>query len=503
MLPENVTVLAETPGVLDSISNFLFTYVLITLLVGAGIYFTLRTKFVQIRHFTDMLRDLGTKESSAGGISSFQAFATGMASRVGTGNIVGVAIALTVGGPGAIFWMWIVAIVGMATAFVEATLAQIFKVRQPDGTYRGGPAYYIRRGLNSKFWAVVFACLLIFAYGFAFNMVQANTIADTLKSNHALPTWVTAVILMALATPLLLRGVKPIAQFAGRYLPIIAGLYVLIAVIVVVLNIDALPAMLGHIVKSAFGLEEAVAGTGAGILAAMLNGTKRGLFSNEAGMGSAPNMAATATVSHPVKQGLIQSLGVFVDTIVVCSATAFMIMASGAYSFTDIGSVAGASLTNDAIVTSFGPWAVWLTSGIIFAFAFTSLFGNYSYAEVNLNYLKANRGVLVFFRIAVIAGIGIGAVMKLESVWALADIAMAFMTITNLVALILLSQWFFGALKDYEQFNRGIKGAPRFVGHSNPLLPADTPGEVWAPGAKDGADVPTDGSAIRGQFPVN
>ncbi|XBH22029.1 alanine/glycine:cation symporter family protein [Jonesiaceae bacterium BS-20] len=472
-------------AILTHISDFMFTYVLIFLLVGAGLFFTLRTNFVQVRHFKGMLKAIVSKEDSIGGISSFQAFATGMASRVGTGNIVGVAIALTVGGPGAIFWMWVVAFVGMATGFVEATLAQIFKVRQKDGTYRGGPAYYIRTGLGSKFWAVAFAVMLIFAYGFAFNMVQANTIADTLASNHSVPPWVTAVALIACAAPLLLRGIKPIAEFAGKYMPIIAGLYVGIALLIVLLNFDQLPTMFIHIFKSAFGLEEAVAGTGAGILAAMLNGTKRGLFSNEAGMGSAPNMAATATVSHPVKQGLIQSLGVFIDTIVVCSATAFMIMASGAYSFSDIGSIAGASLTNDAIVTALGPWAVWLTSIIIFVFAFTTLFGNYSYAEVNLTYLGASDRGIAFFRYLVLAGLAVGALLKLEAVWAIADIAMAFMATTNLVAIILLSKWFFGTLKDYEVKKKAGTTAQRFVGHENPHLPGNTPGDVWAQGASD------------------
>ena len=483
-------VLADLSDVLGSISNFMFTYVLIFLLVGAGIYFTLRTSFIQLRHFGAMLKAIVAKEDSSGGISSFQAFATGMASRVGTGNIVGVAIALTLGGPGAIFWMWIVAFLGMATGFVEATLAQIFKARRPDGTYRGGPAYYIRDGLKSKFWAVAFAVMLIFAYGFAFNMVQANTIADTLKANHTVSPIITAIALVVLAAPLLMRGIKPIAAFSGKYMPIIAGIYVLIALTIVFMNLNMVPAMLADIVRGAFGLDEALVGTGAGILAAMLNGTKRGLFSNEAGMGSAPNMAATASVSHPIKQGLIQSFGVFIDTIVVCSATAFMIMASGAYDISDIGLVAGATLTNEAIVLSFGPWAVWLTSIIIFAFAFTTLFGNYSYAEVNLTYLGVPERGLVFFRIAVLAGVGVGALMELEAVWALADIAMAFMATTHLVAIILLSRWFFGTLKDWEGRISTDDKSVRFVGHGNPLLPADIPGGVWAPGATDADPMP-------------
>lgn len=485
MSPSAATVLAESQSLINVVSDFLFTYILTYLLVGAGIYFSARTLFVQVRHFPDMFRTIVAKEKSAGGISSFQAFATGMASRVGTGNIVGVAIALTLGGPGAIFWMWVVAFLGMATGFVEATLAQVFKVRMPDGTYRGGPAYYIRNGLGSKFWAAVFACLLVFAYGFAFNMVQANTIADTLAKNHTVAPWITAVALVVCVAPLLMRGIKPIAAFSGKYMPIIAGLYVLIALLIILINLPAVPTIFSYIFEGAFGLNEAIAGTGAGLFAAMVQGTKRGLFSNEAGMGSAPNMAATATVSHPVKQGLIQSLGVFIDTMVVSTATALMIMASGAYSLDKLGQMQGAELTNDAIVGTFGGWAVWLTSLIIFAFAFTTLFGNYSYAEVNLSYLGLNAKWIGVFRVLVLAGVGVGAMLSLTTVWALADIAMALMAATNLVAIILLGRWFFGTLKDWEKRRAAGTTHERFVGHDNPLLPGNTPGEVWAPGAQD------------------
>lgn len=478
-------ILAESQPVINQVSDFLFTYILTYLLVGAGVYFSARTLFVQVRHFPDMWRTIVAKEKSAGGISPFQAFATGMASRVGTGNIVGVAIALTLGGPGAIFWMWVVAFLGMATGFVEATLAQVFKVRMPDGTYRGGPAYYIRNGLGSKFWAAVFACLLVFAYGFAFNMVQANTIADTLAKNHTVAPWVTAIALVLGAAPLMMRGIKPIARFSGKYMPIIAGIYVFLALLIILLNITSVPAIFTYIFEGAFGLNEAIAGTGAGLFAAMVQGTKRGLFSNEAGMGSAPNMAATASVTHPAKQGLIQSLGVFIDTMVVSTATALMIMASGAYSLDKLGEMQGAELTNNAIVGTFGDWAVWLTSIIIFAFAFTTLFGNYSYAEVNLNYLGLSSKWIGVFRVLVLLGIGLGAVLSLTTVWALADIAMAFMAATNLVAIISLGRWFFGTLKDWEQRKSAGTAHERFVGHGNPLLPGDTPGDVWALGAQD------------------
>lgn len=484
-------VVADAATVLETVSGWLYGYWLIYVLVGAGLFFTIATRGVQVRHFGRMWKQIVADDGSHHGITSFQAFATGMASRVGIGNIVGVAIALTLGGPGAIFWMWIVAFLGMATGFVEATLAQVFKVRNPDGTYRGGPAYYISRGLKQKWLAVIFAVVLTFTYGFAFNMVAANTISDTLLTNHGIPTWVTAVALMLLGAPLLLRGIKPIAKFSAKYMPIIAGVYVLIALIIVVMNIGELPGIISLIFRSALGLDEAVVGVGAGILAAMLNGTKRGLFSNEAGMGSAPNMAATASVSHPAKQGLIQSVGVFIDTIIVCSATAFMILASGVYDIANIGNDdVGGALTNSAIVSSFGDWAVWLTSFIIFAFAFTTIFGNYSYAEINLNFLGVRGRGLIVFRILVMCGVGLGSILTLATVWNLADVVMALMATVNLLSILLLFRWFRGTLKDYEGKLKDGTTDQRFVGVGNPLLPGDVPGDVWERGAQDHAPEP-------------
>ena len=309
-------------NLIDPISKVLYTYVLVYVLVAAGIYFTFRTSAVQFRYFGRMLKQLGNSRAGAGGISSFQAFCVGLASRVGTGNIAGVAIALTVGGPGAIFWMWVVALLGMATALVEATLGQIFKVRAPDGTFRGGPAFYIQRGLGSRPGGVIFAVLLVFTFGFAFNMVQANAIADVLNASHNVEVRYTTIGLVVLAAPILFGGVRRVAKVAEVVLPLMALAYVALALVIIVMNIGALPRAITEIVGGAFGMQQMAGGFTGGIAAAMLNGVKRGLFSNEAGMGSAPNVAATATVSHPIKQGLIQSLGVFVDTFIICTATA-------------------------------------------------------------------------------------------------------------------------------------------------------------------------------------
>ncbi|SDD63742.1 alanine or glycine:cation symporter, AGCS family [Sanguibacter gelidistatuariae] len=483
-------------SLIDPVSNFLYTYVLIYLLVGAGIYFTVRTRAVQVRMARQMWRVIaGSRGHSEGGISSFQAFCVGLASRVGTGNIVGVAIALTLGGPGAIFWMWVVAFLGMATAFIESTLGQMFKVRNEDGSYRGGPAYYIQRGLGSRPFAVVFALLLIFAFGFAFNMVQSNTISDALAGHGVSTSW-TAVGLMVLAAPVLFGGVRRVASVAGVLLPIMAGAYVLLALVVVGLNLGEIPHAITTIINGAFGLDQAVAGTAGGILAALLNGVKRGLFSNEAGMGSAPNTAATATVSHPAKQGLIQSLGVFVDTMVVCSATAFMILVAGPTVY-DPGAttdVVGASLTTSAIAEALGTWTTPLMTVLLFVFAFSSVLGNYSYAEVNLSFLGVRGRGLTALRTLVLAAVGVGSLLSLDVVWALADIAMALMAIVNLVAITLLGRWAFGALRDYEGKVRAGQGDDRFVGAGNPLLPGDLPGDIWVPGASDAQPVAVSGS---------
>lgn len=468
-------------AVIVPVSDFLYTYILIALLVGAGIYFTVRTRAVQVRLARQMWRVVaGSRGDADGGISSFQAFCVGLASRVGTGNIVGVAIALTLGGPGAIFWMWMVALLGMATAFIEATLGQLFKVRSADGSFRGGPAYYIQRGLGSRPAAVLFAVLLIFAFGFAFNMVQANTISDALSSGHGVDASWTAVGLMALAAPVLFGGVRRIASVAGIMLPIMALVYVLLALVVVALNVTEIPRVLLQIVEGAFGIDEALAGTAGGILAALLNGVRRGLFSNEAGMGSAPNTAATATVSHPAKQGLVQSLGVFVDTMVVCSATAFMILVAGptVYDPGTTTEASGAALTANAVAESLGTWTTPLMTVLVFFFAFSSVLGNYSYAEGNLEFLGVRGRGLTVLRVLVLAAVGAGALLSLEVVWALADVAMAFMAIVNLVAISLLGKWAFGALRDYEHQLRSGSGVQDFV-DGNQFMPGKLPGDVW------------------------
>ncbi|HLT82612.1 MAG TPA: alanine/glycine:cation symporter family protein, partial [Phototrophicaceae bacterium] len=405
--------------------------------------------------------------------------ALGSVSRRAVGDIAGVAIALALGGPGAIFWMWVVALVGMATAFVEATLAQMYKVRWRDGTFRGGPAFYIQRGLGSRTWGAVFAVLLIFVFGFAFEMVQANTIAATLDSGHGVPAWVSAVLLVLLTAPVVFGGIRAVARVAELLAPVMAFVYVLVALAVIVLNLGALPDVVGMIVRGAFGLDEALAGTGGGLLAAVLNGARRGLFSNEAGMGSAPNAAATATVRHPVQQGLIQSLGVFVDTILVCSATAFIVLLAGPSVYTpgETSEEQGAALTQAAAASTLGDWVTLPMTVLIFVFAFSSILGNFTYAEVNVDFLTSRRWAPYVLRTLVTVAVLVGALAELALVWTVADIAMGLMAIVNLVAILLLGRWAFGALRDYEQY-RG-RELECFLGKGNPLLPGDLPGDIW------------------------
>lgn len=469
---------------IDPVNKALYTYVLVYLLVAAGIYFTIRTRFVQFRYFRRMLGQLFNSRVGDGGISSFQAFCVGLASRVGTGNIAGVAIALTVGGPGAIFWMWMVALIGMATALIEATLAQIFKVRAGDGTFRGGPAYYIQRGLGSRAGGVLFAVLLVFTFGFAFNMVQANAISDVLNTTHAIEQHYTTIGLVLLAAPVLFGGVRRVAKVAEVVLPLMALAYVLLALVIIVLNLNHLPGVFTEIIGGAFGLTQMAGGFTGGIAAAMLNGVKRGLFSNEAGMGSAPNVAATATVSHPVKQGLIQSLGVFVDTMIVCTATAFIILVSGpeVYDPHTPGKMAGASLTQAAVSANLGTWTTWLMTILVFVFAFSSVLGNYVYAEVNLFFLGAKRNAITIFRVLVLIAIGIGALARLDAVWGIADISMGLMAIVNLIAIVLLGKWAFAALRNYHSQAEAGED-PEFIAEEA-ALPGHLDGDIWTRSAQ-------------------
>jgi AGCS family alanine or glycine:cation symporter len=463
----------------EPLSNALNSHVLIYLLIAVGVYFTLRTRFIQIRYFGRMFRQLRRSHRQDGGISSFQAFCVGLASRVGTGNIAGVAIALTVGGPGAIFWMWVVAAVGMATALIEATLGQIFKVRSGDGTFRGGPAFYIQRGLRSRMGGVVFALLLTVTFSTAFNMVETNAVSGVLKSSHGIGIRWTTVGLAVLAAPVLFGGVRRVAAFAGMVLPAVAALYAFLALAIVAVNITELPGMIEEIVGGAFGIKQLAGGFAGGIAVAMLTGVKRGLFACEAGMGSSPNIAGAATVAHPVEQGLIQSLAVFIDTMVICTATAFIVLASGPdlYDPARTGALAGASLTEQAITADLGSWSTVLMTSVVFFFAFSSVLSNYVIAEANLFFLGGRRLAVNVLKLVTLGSIVFGAMSQLALVWSLADLAMALMAIVNLVSICLLGKWAFAALKDYHR--QAAQGKdPVFVA-SRAGLPGVLDGDIW------------------------
>ncbi|CAM3789979.1 alanine/glycine:cation symporter family protein [Mesobacillus thioparans] len=435
-------------NIISELNNYMWSYILIAVLVVLGTYFTFRTRFVQFKYFPEMIRVLmdPATVSSEGkrGRSSFQAFTVSLASRVGTGNLAGVATAISAGGPGAVFWMWLIAFVGAASSFIESTLAQIYKVKDKD-EYRGGPAYYMERGLNKRWLGILFAVIIVFTFGLVFSSVQSNTISLAFDEAFGFDRFWMGIILSVMTAVVIFGGIKRIAFVSQIIVPIMAVLYLILALFIVITNFSELPAMISLIVKNAFGLQEVMGG---GMGAAVMMGIKRGLFSNEAGMGSAPNAAATAAVTHPVKQGLIQTLGVFTDTILICTATAFIIIMSGEYTNADLD---GIQLTQAALTTHVGSWAPAFIGGAIFLFAFTSIIGNYYYGETNIEFIKDSKTTLLVYRLAVIAMVLFGSVVDLAIVWNLADLFMGIMALINLVAITLLAKIAMAALKDYRE----------------------------------------------------
>ncbi|MDD4320591.1 MAG: alanine/glycine:cation symporter family protein [Acidaminococcaceae bacterium] len=458
---------------ISSANNILWSYVLIILLVGLGLWFSLRTRFVQIRMLGEMfklLKDgIGVNHGQQA-ISSFQAFCVSTASRVGVGNIAGIAIAIASGGPGAIFWMWAIALLGAATGFVESTLAQIYKVPTQGNGFRGGPAYYIKNALGSTFFATVFAILISVTFGLIFNSVQANTITVSLHAAFGVDRLTMGIILALFTAFAVFGGIHRIAKIAEWMVPIMAGIYLLTALIITLLNLSLLPGVLQLIISSAFNVHAAVGG---GLGAAIMTGVKRGLFSNEAGMGSVPNAAATAFVSHPVKQGLVQALGVFVDTLLVCSATAFIILLSTSYHTT---SLTGIELAQQSLAFHIGPWAPSLLAVLICLFAFSSIVGNYYYGEINIAFLNSNPLILIIFRICVVSMVLFGSIAKVALVWNMADLFMALMALTNLIAISQLAKYSYIALDDYvKQKKAGIEN-PTF---DSSILPTQKGIYAW------------------------
>lgn len=438
------------------ISDALWSYLLIFILIGCGLWFTFRTRFVQFRMIGEMVRLLADSsvpsDKGTHHISSFQAFAVSVATRVGTGNLAGVATAIAIGGPGAVFWMWIIALIGSATAFVESTLGQLYKQRHRE-SFIGGPAYYIRHGLHCRWMSVLFAILITITFGLSYNSIQSNTICSAMQEAFGWsPLWV-GLVLSVLSLVIVFGGIHRIARVSSVLVPVMAIGYVLLALVVIIMNFSLLPHVFKVIISSAFGLEQI---TGGGLGATMMNGIKRGLFSNEAGEGSAPNVAATATTSHPVKQGLIQALGVFTDTLIVCSCTAFIIIISGLYTSPELNGIVLTQASLQSEVGVAGPFFIALA---IFLFAFSSIIGNYYYGEANIRFMTESRSVMVLYRLFS-GGVMVmfGALATLNLVWSLGDLCMALITACNLVAIIALGKYVFLLLDDYRRQKRqGIK----------------------------------------------
>ena len=467
------------------VNDAIWGYVLIVALVGCGFWFTIKTRFVQFRMVGEMFRLLTdsavntveeqVKEHERGEtskhISSFQAFAVSVATRVGTGNLAGVASAIAIGGPGAVFWMWLIALIGSATAFVESTLAQLYKKKAKD-SFIGGPAYYIQKGLKQRWMAITFAILITLQFGLSNNSIQANTICGAMQEAFGFsPLWV-GLFLATLALFIVFGGIQRIAQVSAVLVPVMAVGYLLLAIVIIIMNIGLIPYVFKIIVEDAFGIEQIAGG---GIGATIMNGVKRGLFSNEAGEGSAPNVAATASVTHPVKQGLIQALGVFTDTLLVCSCTAFIILISGLYKAPELNGIA---LTQTALQSEVGSAGPVFIAVAILLFAFSSIIGNYYYGEANIRFITPSNTVMTIYRICS-AGVMVvfGAIASFELVWNIVDFFMAFLTACNLIAIVFLGRYAFRLLDDYRQQKR--KGIKEPVFHRRQLPEIEDEIECW------------------------
>lgn len=421
--------------------------VLIVMLLVCGVWFTVKLKGVQLRHFTHMFALMkNSNTATREGISSFQALCTSLSARVGTGNLAGVAVAISLGGAGAIFWMWMIALLGMATGFAESVLGQLYKVKDENGEFRGGPAYYIKQGLNKTWLAVAFSLCLFFGYGFVFSAVQANTITDALNNAYQIPDTWSGLAIIVLAALIVVGGLRGIARFAEFVVPFMGIGYVLVALAITFMNIDAVPAMLWDIITKAFGLQEA----GAGALgAAIKNGIQRGLYSNEAGSGSVPHAAASAAPNpnHPVSQGYIQMLGVFLDTMILCTATAFIILLAGGSASEQME---GIRLTQSAMSEHLGTGGTDFVAAAICLFAFTSVVANYAYGESNLHMFKLdNRPGRAAYTVGYLGMIFWGAQAALPEVWAMADMALGLMTVINITAIVWLTPTIVSISKDY------------------------------------------------------
>ena len=467
--------------VIDFVNGILWGYVLVYGLLAVGVFFTIRLGLLQFRHFGEFFRVIiGSRGATADGISPVQALTISLASRVGTGNLAGVAVAIYLGGPGAVFWMWLVALFGMATAYAESTLAQLYKVRNADSQYRGGPAFYMAKGVGSRLMGIVFSICLLACFGLVFSAVQSNSIAEAMDTAFSIPKLVSGVAVAFVAGVVMFGGIRSIARVAEKVVPIMAGLYLLLALYVIVVNITEVPGVFALIVKSAFGFEQAAGGFTGGIMATLLNGVKRGMFSNEAGMGSAPNIAAVAVPDphHPSSQGLVQGLGVFIDTLLICTGTALMILLSGVVDYGPDG-VTGMELTQNALSEHIGFAGPAFASVAILFFAFTSIIGNYSYAENAMEFLGlGQRTPLNILKVGALGMVVWGALQPVTTVFNFADATMAMMATINLIAILILSKTVYTLTRDYfAQRSQGHE--PLFRIKDHPELDKGIDASIW------------------------
>lgn len=469
----------QTLEMLNTVNDFMWTYIIIVLLVFCAVYFTIRTHGVQFLLFKDMVRimlgrdkaDVKSKSKihlNKKNISSFGAFAISLSSRVGTGNLAGVASAIVVGGPGAVFWMWIMALLGAANGFIESTLAQLYK-KKGDDSYYGGPAYYMQIGLKRKWMGIVFAILITGTFGMAYQIFQSNTMCDALSNAFGWDKIWLGIVFTLCTLVIIFGGAQRVARFSSIIAPIMAIGYIILALIIVIVNFEAIPSVFKMIIEGAFGIEQVTGGT---IGAAIMQGIKRGLFSNEAGEGSAPNAAAAAETSHPVKQGLVQALGVFVDTLLICSCTAFIILSTGSLS----SGLDGILLTNMAVESKLGVWGRYFLTATIFMLAYSTIIGNYFYGETNIRFITKNRMAVPVFRLVTGGMVMIGAVITLQTAWTFVDIMMGLMTLFNLIAILLLSDKVFRLLRNYLEQKRAGK-EPEFHRSMMPDIEKDI--ECW------------------------
>lgn len=446
--------------IVDGINGVLWSTPVIYFILAVGLLFSVLTRFLQVRHIKEMVTLMFQGKSSKEGVSSFQALSIALSGRVGTGNIAGTATAIAFGGPGAIFWMWTIAFIGAGSAFVESTLAQIYKVNQ-DGQYRGGPAYYIEKGIGWKWFAVIFACATLLAMSLLMPGIQSNSIAAGFENAFGVQTWVTGLFLILLIGTIIFGGVKRIATVAQYVVPFMALAYIFVAVIIVTMNISQLPEVFMLIVKSAFDLEAAFGGM---LGLAIMWGVKRGVFSNEAGQGTGPHAAAAAEVSHPAKQGLVQAFSVYIDTLFVCSATAFMILITGMYNITGPdgafivenlpGVDAGPGFTQAAVESVMPGFGASFTAIALFFFAFTTIMAYYYMAETNIAYLlrgKDSKVAMLILKVVLLAATFYGAVRAAGLAWALGDVGLGLMVWLNLIAILMLTKPALAALRDYEE----------------------------------------------------